>query len=114
MTFSVLVLSGGRARRLGRDKASTLINGATMIERVLRGLPEEAQVIVVGEYPKGSKREVILTREEPAGAGPLAALAAGLVLVTNETFLLLATDMPFVGGLGVRLMEILEDRKSVV
>lgn len=107
MTFSSLVLSGGRARRLGRDKASTIVNGTTMIERVLRAIPQDVQVIVVGEYPEGSKREVILTREEPAGTGPLAALAAGLVHVTNERFLLLATDMPFVGDLGVRLMEIL-------
>lgn len=109
MTFSVLVLSGGRARRLGRDKASTMINGATMIERVFRTIPQDTQVIVVGEYPVGSKREVILTREEPAGAGPLAALAAGLANVTNENFLLLATDMPFVGNLGVSLMEILSN-----
>lgn len=108
MAISVLVLSGGRASRLGRDKASTPINGVTMMERVLRAIPQEAQVIVVGEYPEDSKREVIVTREEPTGAGPLAAMAAGLRYVTNSNFLLLATDMPFVGDLGVKLLEVLE------
>lgn len=109
MTISVLVLSGGRAQRLGRDKASTMINGATMIERVLGAIPRDAQVIVVGEYPEGTKRHVVVTREEPAGAGPLAALAAGLSHVTNENLLLLATDMPFVGELAVALAQTLEN-----
>jgi molybdopterin-guanine dinucleotide biosynthesis protein A len=108
MAFSVVVLSGGRASRLGRDKASTSINGVNMIERVLREIPQEARVIVVGAYPAGSKRDVIVTREEPLGAGPLAALAAGLAHVTDEKFLLLATDMPFVGDLGTKLMKILD------
>lgn len=85
-----------------------------MIERVLRGVPEDVQVIVVGEYPSESKREVIVTREEPAGGGPLAALAAGLVHVTHENFLLLATDMPFVGDIGVKLVKILEDASGEV
>jgi molybdopterin-guanine dinucleotide biosynthesis protein A len=108
MAFSVVVLSGGRASRLGRDKASTTINGVTMIERVLRAIPEGTQVIVVGEYPAGSKREVIVTHEDPLGAGPLAALAASLAHVREERFLLLATDMPFVGDLGTKLMKILD------
>jgi len=109
MTFSVLVLSGGQARRLGQDKASTVINGSTMLDRVLRDIPEEASIVIVGDAPKNLKRKVIITREEPAGAGPLAALAAGLIHVVTSNFLLLATDMPFVGDLGTRLLEILED-----
>ena len=108
MTFSVVVLSGGSARRLGRDKASTTINGISMIERVLRPISNDVQVIVVGEYAESNTREVIITREVPVGSGPLAALAAGLRHVTNDKFLLLATDMPFVGELGLELLKILD------
>lgn len=114
MTFDVVVLSGGRARRLGRDKASTIINGATMMERVLSGIPDDLRVIVVGGYPDRLKREVILTREEPQGAGPLAALGAGLAHVKSANFLLLATDMPFVGNLGPRLLAALEKSSSEI
>lgn len=85
-----------------------MINGVAMIERVLRPVPRESQIIVVGEYPAGLEREVLVTREEPAGAGPLAALAAGLAYVSSEVFLLLATDMPFAGDLGMKLVGILE------
>ena len=109
MTFSVVVLSGGSARRLGRDKASTTINGISMIERVLRPISDDVEVIVVGEYSESITREVIITREDPAGTGPLAALAAGLTHVTNDKFLLLATDMPFVGDLGLELLKILDE-----
>ena len=108
MTFSVVVLSGGSARRLGRDKASTTINGISMIERVLRPISNDVEVIVVGEYAESNTREVIITREVPVGSGPLAALAAGLRHVTNDKFLLLATDMPFVGELGLELLKILD------
>jgi molybdopterin-guanine dinucleotide biosynthesis protein A len=107
VTFSVVILSGGRASRLGQDKASTTINGVTMIETVLRGIPDGVQIIVVGEYPEALTREVIITREEPAGSGPLSALSAGLSHVANDVVLLLATDMPFIGGLGVKLVNLL-------
>jgi molybdopterin-guanine dinucleotide biosynthesis protein A len=108
MAFSVVILSGGRASRLGRDKASTMINGIAMIERVLRTIPQDAQVIVVGEVPVGLAREVTVTREEPIGGGPLAAVAAGLMHVVNGNFLLLATDMPFIGSLGLKLIKSLD------
>jgi len=109
MGFSAVILSGGRARRLGRDKASTTINGVEMIDRLIRALPLETQVIVVGEYPQGLHREVIVTRENPSGAGPVAALYAGLAHVTNENLLLVATDMPFAGDFGVKLVSSLID-----
>ena len=114
MTFSVVVLSGGSARRLGRDKASTTINGVSMIERVLHPFSNDVQVIVVGEYAGSDTRDVIITREEPVGTGPLSALAAGLRHVTNGNFLLLATDIPFVGELGLKLLKILDDRSPEV
>ncbi|HUW77463.1 MAG TPA: molybdenum cofactor guanylyltransferase [Candidatus Nanopelagicaceae bacterium] len=107
--FSVVVLSGGRASRLGRDKASTLINGVTMMERIFRTIPNDAQVIVVGEYLLDSDRDVIVTRESPVGAGPLAALTAGVAEIAHDQFLLLAVDMPFVGDIGQRLLELLRD-----
>jgi molybdopterin-guanine dinucleotide biosynthesis protein A len=41
---------------------------------------------------------VLWTREEPAGSGPVAAVTAGLSLVTAPVVLLLAGDLPFVSA----------------
>jgi molybdopterin-guanine dinucleotide biosynthesis protein A len=90
-----IVLAGGSARRLGNvDKPGLYIGDATILDRALDALPRCGRVVVVGpERP--TARDVVWTREEPAGAGPVAAIAAGLDLVTAPQVLVVAGDMPF-------------------
>jgi molybdopterin-guanine dinucleotide biosynthesis protein A len=90
---SAIVLSGGSSARLaGVDKTRLALGGITLLDRVLGVLT--GPVVVVGpERP--TAREVLWTREEPVGGGPLAALAAGLAYARGERVLLLAADLPF-------------------
>ena len=96
MEFDAVVLAGGSARRLGgADKASLELGGRSLLDRALDAVAEAGQVIVVGPR-RSTAGDVIWTQESPAGAGPLAAAAAGLEHVGAETFVLVAVDYPFV------------------
>jgi molybdopterin-guanine dinucleotide biosynthesis protein A len=71
---SGLLLTGGASRRLGRDKATLRVGGETLAERAARVLSLACSpVLEVGPGVSG----LPAVREDPAGAGPLTALAAG-------------------------------------
>ena len=87
--MKTIVLTGGTSRRFGSDKSEALINGRTVFEYMTEGLDN---LIVVG--PK-KNIDAVYVRETPAGAGPVAAIDAGLKVVDTELVSIFATDMPF-------------------
>ena len=97
--WSAIVLSGGRGSRLQADKAEVVIGEASAINHVLAALPGDIEVVVVGPEPLNPARKMTVTRESPIGGGPVAALAAGLACVKTPIVAVIATDMPFAGGL---------------
>jgi len=100
-----ILLTGGRARRLGADKASLVLDGETLGARAARVLGEVCDPVV--EVGPG-RSPLPCIREEPPGSGPLAALAAGLAWVRARGHagpaLLLAVDLPRVGAPLLRLL----------
>src|ERR1700736_1061525 len=71
---AALLLTGGTSRRMGRDKATLPVNGTPLAERTATLLAQVADPVVeVGPGWTG----LVAVREEPAGQGPLAAMAAG-------------------------------------
>lgn len=100
--FDAVILAGGRSSRLGgADKAAVDIGGVSLLERVLAASAAADRTICVGPV-RSTSRSVVWTREEPAGAGPVAALGAGLVQVEAPVVVLLAVDLPFVTAAVVR------------
>lgn len=93
--MNVIVLTGGTSKRFGSDKSQAKIGGNTMLE-ILAGNLKNHELIIVG--PKSSVKARYV-REEPAFAGPLAAIGAGLELVQSEIVGIFATDMPFAARL---------------
>lgn len=94
--FDAVILAGGRGERLGGvDKAAVVIDGVTLLDRVVAAAAEATQVICVGPEHDTS-RPVRWTREHPPGGGPVAALAAGLALVEAPVVVVLAVDLPLV------------------
>lgn len=93
--YDAVLLAGGAASRLGGvDKPALRIGGAPMLERVLAAVTSADRRIVVG--PAGAVTGVdVVCREEPAGGGPLAAIAAGLAYVHARLVAVLAGDLPF-------------------
>lgn len=106
--YDAIVLAGGAARRLGgADKPGLEIAGTTLLDHVLAAVPDAGCVVVVGP-PRPVTLPVTLPvtwcREQPPGAGPLAALAAGLVHIRAGTVLVLAADLPSIGPAVPRLL----------
>jgi molybdopterin-guanine dinucleotide biosynthesis protein A len=94
-SVDAVVLAGGLARRLeGADKPALEFGGVTLLDRVIEACAEAREVVCVGPI-RPTRRPVRWTREDPPGAGPVAALAAGLELTTRPQVLVLAADLPF-------------------
>ena len=91
--FDGLVLAGGAGKRMGSDKALTILQGQTFLERALEALSDARSVVVVGPR-KSTIREVVWTREEPAGSGPAAGIAAALSYVASPVVAVLPVDLP--------------------
>lgn len=97
MSIAGLLLTGGASRRMGTDKAALEIGGERLAargERVLGSVCDP--VLEVGP----GYTELDTVREEPAGGGPLAAIAAGAVALRSRGHaagaLVLAVDLPLV------------------
>jgi molybdopterin-guanine dinucleotide biosynthesis protein A len=93
---SVLVLTGGASRRMGRHKPSLEVDGRSMVARVVAAA-RPRPVHVIGR-PDDVPDGIPVLVEEPPGGGPVAAVARGLREVPEETdtVVVLAADLPFV------------------
>jgi len=92
---SLIVLTGGASRRLGRDKATTHVGGRPLVRRLLADVPADVPVVLVGEQVDELSPAVLMTREDPPGSGPLAGIGAGVAQVGTPFVGVLAADMPF-------------------
>jgi molybdopterin-guanine dinucleotide biosynthesis protein A len=93
--YDAVVLAGGAARRLGgADKPGVQVGGRALLDRVLAACAGAATTVVVAG-PRPTARPVRWAREEPPGAGPVAALDAGLRLTSAEHAVVLSADLPF-------------------
>ena len=100
--YDAVVLAVGTSRRMGGgDKTQLLLDGVALLDRALDAACGAARVVVVGPG-RSLSRDVRWTQERPSGAGPAAALAAGLAEVTAPMVIVLAADLPFVTAETVR------------
>ena len=106
---TAIVMAGGRSRRMGHDKATTLLGEQTLLQRVVdivEPLFGELRISVRAPradlpWPQIGDRHHDL--------GPLAGLCAALEEVTTPWIFALATDMPFVKP---ALIELLAQRRA--
>ncbi|TLS42180.1 molybdenum cofactor guanylyltransferase [Streptomyces montanus] len=93
--YDAVVLAGGAARRLGgADKPGLRVGGRPLLDRVLAACSGAATTVVVAGR-RTTARPVEWAREDPPGAGPLAALDAGLRRTTAQYVVVLSADLPF-------------------
>lgn len=95
--LGAVLLTGGSSRRMGRDKATIVVDGATLAARLARMLADVASLAV--EVGPGHT-SLSCVREEPPGAGPLPAVAAGrralVAAGLDAPALVVACDLPSV------------------
>ncbi|WP_051326083.1 molybdenum cofactor guanylyltransferase [Glycomyces tenuis] len=99
--FAALFLVGGRARRFaGTAKSELVVDGRTILERMLTACADAARRVVVGARPKTAEplpEGVVSVLEDPPGSGPARAVASGLEAVPAgcERVAILPGDLPF-------------------
>lgn len=81
---------------MGRDKVAVTVAGVSLLDRLLSAVPADVPVVIVGPAP-ASVGAARITREEPPGGGPVAAIAAGLAFVDDDIAVVCAVDLPFAG-----------------
>lgn len=100
--YDAVVLAGGAARRLGgADKPGLRVGGRALLDRVLTACADAGTTVVVAD-PRPILRPVRWAREDPPGAGPVAALDAGLRHTTADAVVVLSADLPFLEVATVR------------
>ncbi|MFA5370770.1 MAG: molybdenum cofactor guanylyltransferase [Sideroxydans sp.] len=95
---SALILAGGDSRRMGQDKAGIVLDGQTLLQRMVSiAQPLFAEIIISVRQPRP---EIDLPQicDDPANSGPLAGLAAGLQSATKPWVFAVACDMPFIAA----------------
>jgi len=105
-----IILCGGKSTRMGSPKAMLAFGAETMLQRVVRLLATVVSPIVVVAAPQqslpGLPADVIVTRDEREGRGPLEGLRAGLKALpgTVETAYVTSCDVPLLVPAFVRQM----------
>ena len=112
-----LLLTGGRSRRMGRDKSQLVLGGRTMAARLGGLLVEVVGPALALEVGPGSSG-LAAVREAPPFAGPLAAVVAGwrALAAAGHTgpVLVVACDLPLLDAAALRLLADWPGEGSVV
>ena len=106
--LSVIILAGGRGRRLGGDKADVLLGDESLLSRAVRrarALSDDLVVVTRREQQVVHRPTDVCWTSDIAGQeGVLAGITAGLKACRNGWALCIACDMPFVDPAVVRLL----------
>jgi len=104
--MTVIVLAGGRGRRMRADKAALPVRDGTLLDHVLgqvRPLFDEVLVSLSSGQelttaaPRTTKKKTAMIRsveDEAVGQGPMAGILAGLGAARNEACAVVACDIP--------------------
>ena len=101
MDITSIVLAGGKGLRLGRDKATEILNGQSLVKRVVTSLSSlTSDIIVVSESDKDSLGldgypGLRVVSDVYPGKGPLVGIYSGLTASASSYNLVAACDMPF-------------------
>lgn len=114
--YTAIILSGGRAARLGGvDKTDLAVAGTTLLARVLAAVADAERIVVSGPRTAHEVEDeddddrVCWTLEDPPNGGPVAGIAAALTQVNGPSVVILAGDLPFAAGIPAVLLRALAD-----
>jgi molybdenum cofactor guanylyltransferase len=94
--LSAFILAGGKSRRMGTDKAFILLDGRTLLARMLDlARRVTSNVYIVGDPAKFAPFAPTIEDIFP-GCGPLAGIHAALRSSRTDLNVVLAVDVPFV------------------
>ena len=123
--YGAILLAGGLSSRMGRDKASLILEGQTLLERlllILRPLVSETVVIrapgqSIPRISEDLETWIKIGRDSITGRGPLQGIADALPLLSAdiEIIYLLTCDLPYLNREWLQtLQDILTDEYDIV
>lgn len=95
-----IVLAGGRSTRMGTDKATLVVDGERMVDRVIRCMHEAtiAPIVVSGPFIDGLTPAVATVADDSPAEGPLGGVASAWRSVHElnaaEWIAVLSCDLP--------------------
>jgi len=98
---TVLILAGGRARRMGgQDKGLVELKGKAMIQHIVEQIESQCDTLIINANRNQKHYEElgfpVISDELQDYQGPLAGMLAGLKAVKTRWMITLPTDGPFV------------------
>lgn len=118
--FAGIVLAGGLNTRFGRDKASELLRGRSLLQRVLDrldGIVDEYVVVKAAGQELASvyaSRPITYVEDLFPGAGPLGGVYTGLSTMAATRAVAVACDMPLLKPSLIALLRRLQPEHDAV
>jgi len=114
---SVVILAGGKSRRMGRDKLTLSHDGMTLLEKTMRRFSDVFDSVYLSVANAEKYPEIKATRvvDIIPGAGPMSGLHAAFTSLNDEGVFLVAADLPFANPLAAkRLIEFCGDHDACI
>lgn len=105
-----IVLAGGRSSRMGADKASLILDGASLLYRTTAALDAVVDEIVVVRAPGQTiplvktRASLVIVEDAQEGEGPLFGIGTGLAAASASVALVVGVDHPFLRPPLLRLL----------
>lgn len=101
--FTAILLSGGKSRRMGKDKEKLNFKGVYLIDTITENLSYHFKEIVIvsndldffKDRYKKYDNNIIIKEDIIKDMGPCAGLYTGLISSSNKDNFLIACDMPY-------------------
>lgn len=103
---TAVILAGGDSRRMGSDKAGLMLDGQTLLQRVIATMRLLFPLLIVSVRQPRPDIDLpqVCDGQADEAAGPLAGLVASLDRVTTPWSFVVACDMPFLKPQVVELL----------
>src|SRR5438477_13186307 len=98
MTISAVLLTGGKSRRMGEDKATILFRSVPLWKiqlELLRKFQPQELLVSAQIDPHWRPADAQFVADQLPSRGPMSGIAAALSRISSDHLLVLAIDMPF-------------------
>lgn len=115
MSYSGIILAGGKSSRMGQDKALMEIDGIPMIQHIANLLQKVTNEIVIASNDK--KHHVfgdLGVEDNFPDSGPMAGIEAGLLAARNNACIVISCDSPFLTSSVLSELILKDDKDTVV
>jgi molybdenum cofactor guanylyltransferase len=106
ISYSAIILSGGKSSRMGSDKGLVLLKGIPMIQHIINKLKSFgfSELIIVANNPAYEKFPYTIIKDKHKEKGPLGGLYAGLTASKSNMNIVISCDTPLIDEKIIQLL----------